>query len=99
MIFSFVIIIGIVVLLINVVLPELIGAIILLGEGIPVYLEKGLRWAVEHSKDIPQLEEWLKTLSIDWAKLVQDVTKYLTSGIEGILNSTMALVGILSKSL
>lgn len=99
MVASFVIVIGIVVLLINVVLPELIGAIVLLGEGIPVYFEKIRVWAVEHSDEIPALEEWLSSLEIDWAKLMQDITTYLTSGLGGLLNSTVAIAGVVGKSI
>ena len=46
--------------------PELLNAVLLLGEGIPVYVEKGIKWAVDHSGGIPALKDWLESLAIDW---------------------------------
>ena len=46
---SIFVVLGIIFLLIRVVAPELLNAVLLLGEGIPVYVEKGIEWAVDHS--------------------------------------------------
>lgn len=85
---------GIVFLIIRVVVPELLNAIILLGEGIPVYVEKVINWAVDHSGDIPALNKWLESLEIDWAQMIRQ----FLGGVTGILNSTVSLVGVVSKS-
>ncbi|MFQ9150484.1 MAG: hypothetical protein ACLR6B_02025 [Blautia sp.] len=69
---------------------------LLLGEGVPVYVEKGLiEWAVDHSGGIPALKEWLESLAIDWPKIIQQFLGSLTD----ILNSTVELVGVLTSSI
>ena len=88
-------VLGIIFLLIRVVAPELINAVLLLGEGVPVYVEKGLTWAVDHSGGIPALKEWLESLAIDWPKIIQQFLGSLTD----ILNSTVELVGVLTGSI
>lgn len=88
-------VLGIIFLLIRVVAPELINAVLLLGEGVPVYVEKGLTWAVNHSGGIPALKEWLESLAIDWPKIIQQFLGSLTD----ILNSTVELVGVLTGSI
>ena len=88
-------VLGIIFLLIRVVAPELINAVLLLGEGVPVYVEKGLTWAVNHSGGIPALKEWLESLAIDWPKIIHQFLGSLTE----ILNSTVELVGLLSSSI
>ena len=88
-------VLGIIFLLIRVVAPELINAVLLLGEGVPVYVEKGLTWAVNHSGGIPALKEWLESLAIDWPKIIQQFLGSLTD----ILNSTVELVGLLTGSI
>ena len=91
---SILIVFGIIFLVIKVVVPELLVALSLLGEGIPLYAEKGISWAVEHSVDVPALNEWLEQLKIDWPEMMRQ----LLGGITGILNSTVSLVGVVSKA-
>ena len=67
---SIFVVLGIIFLLIRVVAPELLNAVLLLGEGIPVYVEKGIEWAVDHSGGIPALKDWLESLAIDWPKII-----------------------------
>ena len=71
------------------------NAVLLLGEGIPVYVEKGIEWAVDHSGGIPALKDWLESLAIDWPKIIHQFLESLTE----ILNSTVELVGLLSSSI
>ena len=92
---SIFVVLGIIFLLIRVVAPELLNAVLLLGEGIPVYVEKGIEWAVDHSGGIPALKDWLESLAIDWPKIIHQFLGSLTE----ILNSTVELVGLLSSSI
>ena len=95
---SILVVVAIVFLIMKVVFPELLGALTLLGEGIPVYFEKARQWGIEHSDQIPALEEWLNSLELNWPEITKKVVGYLTSGIGGILNSTVVLVGVVGKS-
>ncbi len=90
-------VVGIALLIITVVFPELFKSLALLGEGIPIYFEKIRQWGLDHSDQIPALEEWLNSLKLDWPKIAQNILGYLTSGIGGILNSTVLLVGVVGK--
>lgn len=91
------IIVIIIVLLLNVVIPELVSAFEVIGKSIPIYAEKVRLWALDHSDQLPAVEQWLESMKIDWPQLLKNAAAYVTSGLGGILNSTVVFVGVLGK--
>ena len=91
------IIVIIIVLLLNVVIPELISAFEVIGKSIPIYAEKVRLWALDHSDQLPAVEQWLESMKIDWPQFLKNAAAYVTSGLGGILNSTVVFVGVLGK--
>lgn len=95
--FSIILTLGIVVFIVKLVVPELINAIVVLGKGIPPYLEKLQNWLLGYSKEWPQIKEWLDSAQLDWENILKNVFSYVTSGVGGLLNSTFTIVGVLGS--
>ncbi len=93
---SIFLIFAIIILLINLILPELINAFIVIGREIPVYFEIARKWLLQYADKIPVLEEWLSSLKIDWSGLTKNALTFATTGVGGILNSTFSFVGVLT---
>ncbi len=95
---SMLLVVGILGLVIGLVVPELVRAFIVIGEGIPVYFEKVQEWLMKHSDQFPVIEEYISSLEIDWQQIVKNVASYVTSGVSGILNSTFSVVAVIAGS-
>lgn len=93
---SFFLIVLIILLVFRLVIPELINTITMIGHWIPIELAKLQEFLAEHSDQIPELEKWINSLSFDWEATAQKLLSYLTSGVGGILGSTLSLVGTIS---
>lgn len=93
---SFFLIVLIIFLVFRLVIPELINTITMIGHWIPIELAKLQEFLAEHSDQIPELEKWINSLSFDWEATAQKLLSYLTSGVGGILGSTLSLVGTIS---
>ena len=90
---SILLIVLVVFLIIRLVVPELVETIRLIGQWIPVGLQKGQEILLENSDQIPELEKWIASFEFDWESTVQKVIQYLTTGVGGLLGSTLTLVG------
>lgn len=93
---SLFLIVAIIVLLINLIVPELINAFIVIGREIPVYFEIMRKWLLQYADQIPVLEEWLSSLKIDWSGFTKNAVTFATTGVGGILNTTFSFVGVLT---
>lgn len=93
---SLFLIVLIIFLVFRLVIPELINTITMIGHWIPIELAKLQEFLAEHSDQIPELEKWINSLSFDWEATAQKLLSYLTSGVGGILGSTLSLVGTIS---
>lgn len=83
----------IVFLIFRLIIPELINTITLIREWIPIEFAKLQNVLADHSDQIPELEKWINSLSFNWEGTTQKVFQYLTSGVGGIVGSTITLVG------
>ncbi|MBQ8190068.1 MAG: AI-2E family transporter [Lachnospiraceae bacterium] len=90
---SILLIVLVVFLIIRLVVPELVETIRLIGKWIPFGLQKGQEFLLENSDQIPELEKWIASFEFDWESTVQKVIQYLTTGVGGLLGSTLTLVG------
>lgn len=84
---------------IRLVVPELINTITLIGHWIPIELAKLQDFLADHADQIPELEKWINGLQFNWDDMAQKLFKYLTSGVGGIVGSTITLVGTISVGL
>ena len=92
---SFAALVLILMLLVNLVVPELVSAIQLMVEEIPPAAEAVRLWAIENSGEIPQIQEKLQNINIDWEAAIRKVLEVVVSGAGGIFTSVVSVVGSL----
>lgn len=90
---SMLLIVLIVLLLFRLVIPELISTMELIASWVPVAFAGLQDFVAGYSDQIPELEKWISSLKLDWEGTAKSLIKYLTSGVGGILGSTLNLVG------
>lgn len=95
---SMLVVVGILALVMGLVVPELVRAFVVIAEGVPVYFEKLTAWLMTYSDQFPVIEEYINGLEIDWQQIVKNVVAYVTSGVSGILNSTISVVSVIAGS-
>ena len=81
----------IVMLVINIVLPELTASVLLIGREIPGVVEQVRSWLIEHADELPSLQSWLAGLNLDWPTVMKDAFNLLMTGAGGIFNSAVTV--------
>lgn len=78
--------------ILRVVVPELVNAVVLIGQAVPALVEDSMDWLAQNLEGFPKTAEELGNLQIDWNALGDTVWQYLKSGLSGVLNSTVSIV-------
>lgn len=89
---SLFIFLGIITLLCILVLPQLVESIQLLVQTIPGYMKDLQVFLSNLFKDHPQIADSINSLNIDWNSMFQKITGFLSSGVQGALNSAFSVV-------
>ena len=89
---SFAALVVIVLLLVNLVVPELLSTIKLMAEEIPPAAEAIRLWAIENSGELPAIQESLQNVNIDWEATLKKVLEVLATGAGGIFTSVVSVV-------
>lgn len=92
---SFAALFVIMVLLVNLVVPELASTIRLMIEEVPSAVETARLWAIEHSEEIPPIRESLQNMNIDWEATIRKAVEVVVAGAGGIFTSVVSVVGSL----
>lgn len=75
---------------VSLIVPEIVRAVTLLGEKIPLFLEDFAKWADKNLKDT-FLAGMGNTPKSNWDDLVPKITSFITSGATGLLNSAFSI--------
>lgn len=89
---SLIIILGLLVLVIQIVIPQMIEAFGVILSGIPPLLEKAAAWVSNLKIPVPQLEKWLNSLDVNWPQMLEKIASYLTTSVGSIFSSTFAIL-------
>ncbi len=84
-------VVGVVSLVLFVVMPELIPTITGMGSAIEKSLVNFQVYLMKVFEDNSQIEEWLRSIQIDWSTILQGITNFLTNGAGSVLSSTMSV--------
>jgi len=96
-ILTLVIVIGIIVLALVVIIPELGNTFSMLAAQIPVAFDAAAEWVTDLLKQYPALEPAAEKLDIDWSSVSAAVVKFVQSFGSGLLSSGVGLFsGIIS---
>lgn len=92
---SLVLILGILVLIVTMIVPELIGALGIIGQGIAIAFEQVRAWVIERADLFPSIAEYLENLKIDWPGTIQSIADFAIGGVGDLLSYTVTFVGAL----
>ena len=87
------IVIGVVVLVMFVVIPELTRTVISLGMTIRDFVPEAQRFLDELFKNNNEISKWLNSLNLNVDKLVDGAISFFQNGVGDVLNSTMSAIG------
>lgn len=83
----------VVVMIVQIVLPQLVEAFGVVLKGIPPMLEQTAAWLATQKLPVPELQQWLSDLNINWPQLVQKAITYLSSGVSNLFSVTVTALG------
>ena len=91
---SFAIVIATIILILNIIIPEIIKAIKLIYAEIPPLFIKVKDWALNKLEEYPDIYEQLSDIELDTASIATKVT----DGAFGLFNSVIAFIGALTST-
>lgn len=91
LILSIICIVLVVTFAITMVIPEFGTTINTIGEKFPEAMEKLKNWAVDLSKDYPDVVDKIMGIDVNWDKLVDEVIALVKNGGSSILSSTFSI--------
>lgn len=95
---SLLLFLGIITLLCLLVIPQLVESIQLLVKTIPVYVKDLQSFLSQLFKDHPQIADAINSMNIDWNSMFQKITGFLSSGVQGALNSAFTVVSSITSA-
>ena len=95
--FSFVVIFGIVSILVLIIVPQLIQAFTVLIDAIPRVYARSLDYFQSNSGKYSSLGKFIASLQVDLDAVTKKLTASLSKVVTGILNSTFSIAGALTS--
>lgn len=83
-------VVGIIVMVMFVVIPELGATILTLGKTIQEFVPKVQDWCEKFFHDNKEVMVWAESLNMDWQKILNSVIGFFKNGAGDVLNSTMS---------
>lgn len=83
-------VVGIIVMVMFVVIPELGATILSLGKSIQEFVPKVQDWCEKFFHDNKEVMVWAESLNMDWQKILNSVIEFFKNGAGDVLNSTMS---------
>lgn len=83
-------VVGIIVMVMFVVIPELGATILTLGKSIQEFVPKVQDWCEKFFHDNKEVMVWAESLNMDWQKILNSVIEFFKNGAGDVLNSTMS---------
>ena len=83
-------VVGIIVMVMFVVIPELGATILTLGKSIQDFVPKVQEWCEKFFHDNKEVMVWAESLNMDWQKILNSVIGFFKNGAGDVLNSTMS---------
>lgn len=93
LILTLAIVIGVVVLVMFVVIPELTSTVLSLGKTIQTFIPEAQRFLEQLFTDNKEIQAWLNNLNLDVGKLTDSIMEFFQNGAGNVLNSTMSAIG------
>lgn len=102
-IMSFLCAVGIIALVLNIVIPEIINAVKLISAKIPPLLNEWSNGIIKKLEEYPDIQKEALELfnefdvkSLDWASITQKAADVIQNGVMGIITSAVGIVGMVA---
>lgn len=99
LIFSILLVIGVISLVAFVVIPELSTTILGLGTNIEKFIPKVQAWAEDIFQNNEQLRTWFNELELNWDKMIESAMDFFQSGAGSVLSSTVLVAKTIANVL
>ncbi len=96
---SIILVIGILLIAIFIVGPELGRTIGNLMQNIPIFFQNTQNWAEEMLKKYPDIVKQISEIKIDWSALIQQAVEFVKNGAGGVVNSTIGFAGSVANGM
>lgn len=90
LVLTILLVIGVIVLVMFVVIPELGATILALGKSIQDFIPKVQKWCEELFVNNKEIMAWANSLDMDWDKVLDSVIGFFKNGAGNMLDSTMS---------
>lgn len=90
---SIILVLGLGILIICLIVPELAKALTVIGKAIPVYFSQIQAFIVENEDKFPTVADLVGDLKIDWTSALKRAAEFATSGMSSLIGSTVNFVG------
>lgn len=85
-------IVGVIVLVCGLIIPELVDTLYKLSVSIPFYVKEVQKFLENTSMDIPALQKYITQLAPDWNKISGELMNFLQNWAAGLLDSTVSVI-------
>ncbi|MGN0399274.1 MAG: AI-2E family transporter [Blautia sp.] len=89
MLLSIVLVVGVILLVILVVVPELGQTILTISASVEAALPKVQSWAIDTFRNNTQIVQWIQSLEFDWNNIINTAVNFLKNGAGNVLSSTV----------
>ena len=90
--FSFILIILLISFVIKLVIPQLISVIIMFISEVPDFLYDVKDWAIEMTKQYPDISSQIQRIEINWQQLTNDVISLVSNLASGLVTSSIGFI-------
>ncbi len=88
---SLILLLSVVGLIIGIAVPQLWATVVLLTESMPGYIARIEQDLAKYYQYIPEIQVWIESLDLDWGKMFESFTAFLTSGASDFFTSTISI--------
>lgn len=82
-------VLGVIALVMFLIIPELARTFGVLAESFPYFVDDVQMWARQFSDRLPQINEWLAGLELNWNKLGDALMDFIQNGAGNVIGSTV----------
>lgn len=94
---TFLIVFLVIALILRLVIPQFAKALSEFFAAMPLIAEHFVKW-VQQTDQLPLIQKQLNSVTVDWTSIESKVVKYFTSGLGGLLGSTVTVFSAVAKS-
>lgn len=85
-------IVGVIILVLGLIIPELVDTIFKLSNNIPGYVKETQEFLQRYSINKPMVHKYVNQISFDWDKISSELISFLQDGATNMLNSTVSAI-------